>query len=628
MAIPNPNTFTNTRIPNSVCPVYNNSVNRKRYSLRRLTDTANPEDYIEIGIRKRYHQYEKSKFRSGLTPGDNGYLNAGGHWATSTDATSRFSLGSPFEWWDGYVIYCYDPINGSGSGLDGLEIYVVNDLPNLVSMTERLIATQSSPYIMQRPFAFPGGSTYSGLFTNDPYVSSNYYVKTPSSPSFNFVNGNNYSIKSLVYILDFSREMTIVSRHTDGGQCDFEIFIISDTSISVTINNYVSFFTVTALPQNSWLEIGAQFYGSPTYSTLNLRVGSTIYNGTTYGSTITNSSIDVVVGCSTWNNPNNYFNGYIDDVSLLNNTTPSLPFGLDFENFANDKKSFTDLTGKVFTIYPDPTLNSWNEYQCLKNLTRNEFLCVNTHYPDITLNPSIPTTGSDEFTENLMLLIDFGFIPCYPRGGDKAYDISGNQQHTMTMHDYVTYKGASVSNCGGGALEFITTGSNHPFGQIDYRPELNDVTNGITINIWIKLYNLSSGPPQYIIRSYDNTISTGYSILEMGGYFVFAYGDGSTENFLTSTYPLSTGVWYNVMFSFVPGGASIIVSDNSSFDLSEDIFAMPGNPIVSNTTSIFTMGAGFNGLISLVSIYNTQLGKQMENLWPAYTGTYPNRYDF
>lgn len=640
----NPKSLTNTRIPNTIFPMgsnYTNGHNRDFYCLRRVNG-ENRVDYLGSGIKKKFYQYDKRRVYNGLTPGDNGYLNDGGDWSVASDATSRFYLGSPFEWWDDYVIYCYDPHDGNpDSGYDDVEIYTANNLSSLISISEKLTTvTGTMSYIMPN---VPGltvsyspqiGGGYSILenYGHSGKFTDNHYLRTDYIPQFNLSAGSgDYYTAIDFYAFDFNNPMTLISKKEDGNHCDFEITIESSTSVSYNINGDTVTYNVATMSANSWYNLFIKTYvanfGGGSQPSLSIYDYSSIVNIiSTTGSIvnpITSNAFDLTIGCSSWNNPSKFFNGYLENFYFSGNSGGSAISLLNFEDFSSDFKYFTDQTGKVFTVYPEP-YEVITEYDCLSALTKQEFLCVNTNYPDISPRPNERIYWEvDEFVSNLVLLIDFGFIPSYPRGGSYSYDISGNINHTMNLVDSsggsYSYIGASMSNSGGGSLQLF----GNSYGTVGISPDLN-TTEG-TISIWVRLNVISTGYPQDIVNNYDPGNKSGYKIIEQYGKFSFLYGDGYNDNNLQSNFDLSIDTWYNVVCVFNPGAVAIYVSDATNFQISGD-GAVIEFPIVSNTTTQFQIGKGFDGQISLVSFYNIEMGKQIYDLWSAYTGTYPNRY--
>ena len=92
----NPNTITRTRIPSAVASDELLAIGERKL-LRRVVSTV-PSTFV-FGPCKGY-QYDPigDKFRSSITPGDNGERNDGGKRSTSATAPSRFYLtGSKFE---------------------------------------------------------------------------------------------------------------------------------------------------------------------------------------------------------------------------------------------------------------------------------------------------------------------------------------------------------------------------------------------------------------------------------------------------------------------------------------------------------------------------------------------------
>jgi hypothetical protein len=611
-----PKILTNTRIPNAVRTLNSSPAgeNKKSACLRK-THADNKINFLEFGIKNRY-QYDRTTFFSGITPGDNGYLNDGGIWSTSADSTSRFYLNSPFEWWDSYVIYC----NQVGS-LDGIEIYIASDLPSLNSITNTLIGSTVN-YVMQH---IPGHQGSSGTAGGE-FIES-HYLRTPSS-NFNLTTSHDYKFLISFYAFDFSHPMTLFSKRTSGGQCDFEVTIQNDTTILYTIDNQVLTYNIATMSANTWYDIDIKTYvqafgGGALKPKINLRqtaYGSPLVEYLTTSSltnTTVTSSIDVTLGCSSWNSPSNFFNGYLDEFYFIEDFT-NLSY-LNFNNFAGDSKSFTDAYGKIFTVYPDPT--DLTEHGCLESLNTLDFLCVNTHYPDITVS----TAGGTEFTDNLQLILDFGFIPSYPRGGNKVCDLSGLKDHTMTLFGpSYSYISGSVSNSGGGAIELL--GSS--YGSIPWLAVLND--NEILISVWVKIYNTSLPDYQNIVCSYDFDHHSGYILAYTGGNFTLIVGNGTTETTVSTDVLISSDTWYNVVCVLNGGEFDIFLSDNSTLGLSKssgsgDYNINTSNDFIIGGTVSYDVGSEFNGQISLVSVYNSAK-VDIPSLWKSYTGTFPNRY--
>ena len=129
----------------------------------------------------------------------------------------------------------------------------------------------------------------------------------------------------------------------------------------------------------------------------------------------------------------------------------------------NDSDELIDLTNKLLNI------STTDEVGALSAIANSaEFLCTNTHYPNIPLHDYVGINGA---TYSLRLLLDFGFIPSYPKGGTYSYDISNKDHHTMilTSTSNIIYEAGTASglNCLGGCLKFNNLGS-LDYGYIPY----------------------------------------------------------------------------------------------------------------------------------------------------------------
>ena len=306
---------------------------------------------------------------------------------------------------------------------------------------------------------FSQNNDYSALFSTSNYFSQNFYLVSDTFYSeFNFNDGEEYIFNILFNATNFNNPMTIVNR-SDINQTDFEITIIDQDNIQVIINNTPIVFTTgggspwsSNLITNTWTNLKVTFTSASNVGIVIVQL-KLVFAGQTFTMTASTQNTSVIsnnlffIGCQPFNgislSPFNFFDGYIDYVTFTKNSpTPSATIiDLRFDNFSDDKKSFTDNIGKVFIIKPDP-LFPLDEYKCLSLSSRPDFLCVNTHYPNIIGDKS-------KFENNLQLLIDFGFIPSYPRGGNAAYDLSGNLNTKMDLsnveyqHQYFCYNGGT-----------------------------------------------------------------------------------------------------------------------------------------------------------------------------------------
>lgn len=204
------------------------------------------------------------------------------------------------------------------NGVDGS--YIFNDS----STYKNSIILGGLPTISTTQSKFDGSSGY--------FNGSNY-LKIPYSSQFD-LSGGDFTIEAWFYCSSFSGNQILISKDTSGSSFDWCMLIFSGgTQIAIYTNKTNSNLTVTvpAMSTNQWYHIAIVRYGGT----------NTIYlDGTSYGSNamaITNDGTTgtyFTIGCASWNNPNAFANGYIDELRIskgiahytANFTPPTLPF--------------------------------------------------------------------------------------------------------------------------------------------------------------------------------------------------------------------------------------------------------------------------------------------------------------
>ena len=293
---------------------------------------------------------------------------------------------------------------------------------------------------------------------------------------------------------------------------------------------------------------------------------------------------------------------------------------------ASDLQELIKVTKSLGLV--SATASGLTEYDCLSSLITHNTVCVNTHYPDITLDTSkLVQPQFDPYVNNLRLLLDFGYIPSYPRGGSASYNISDNPNSIMRfIGSSYSYMSATNSNSGGGAVEIMY----ETYGEIPYNSNLNNHEG--TIDVWLRIMTFSTpGNNNYILNSYDFDNHSGYAILEKDQRFTLLTGDGNTENYLpATTIQIMPEVWYNVSCTYDGVVNTLIVSNATTYNL---------NGLNAHTASVATFSRngtqslklGYGGSriqIGSVIYYNKNIKDKVQNLWKAYTNTLPNRYLF
>jgi hypothetical protein len=300
---------------------------------------------------------------------------------------------------------------------------------------------------------------------------------------------------------------------------------------------------------------------------------------------------------------------------------------------ANDSTELTNLTNNLI-----PAAGAANEKDALLAIADQDgILCVNTNYPNIPLHDFVGLNGA---TYSLKLLLDFGFIPSYPRGGTYSYDMSNNSGHNMTFTSTsnIVYEPESTSslNCLGGCLKFTNNTSND-YGYISSPTDL--YTKNTTINVWFRVNDTSSN--RCLIDTSNGYISgpggAGYQIWVTGNAVAVAVITTMTTHSWTSSSIITAGEWYNVTLTIStdPGNTStsfsVVISDSVSYMIDANAPAVLPGGMPSNTNDFLLgikggspLGNPFNSRVSVVSVYEGALSSsELESLWAAYAQCTP-----
>jgi len=214
--------------------------------------------------------------------------------------------------------------------------------------------------------------------------------------------------------------------------------------------------------------------------------------------------------------------------------------------------------------------------------TQSDMMCTNINYEPIVTN-------------GLILNLDAGFIPSYPRTGTIWYDIS-NGNNNATMYNGLTYNS-------GGWMDFDGADD---YCQINYNSNnMTDWSTGQTISIWM-YHNISTGR-----RNPWNQAYGGYGTWthEQGGAMNYYYGNGGgntnpytalgSDNVPTNSWQhmcvtrtTSTVTWYR-------NGVNVASHGNT------------WGPLAATTSNI-TIGYGYTGVywqgrMAIIQAYNRGL---------------------
>jgi hypothetical protein len=364
---------------------------------------------------------------------------------------------------------------------------------------------------------------------------------------------------------------------------------------------------------------GHQYYLNPTDDNFSWRAGLTpgdngyLNDGTSPGNTSADSPSRYTVSSFEW------WDDYV--IYCMGGDTTG-PNGNDlleiFVASGTGTQSLCDIVGKLTGVMGNATIS-----EALTTISgQDDLLCVNTHYPNIPIHNIVNYPVG---YYKLKLLIDFGFIPCFPRGGIKAYDISGSLNNSMVFTSNVVWV-PKASNSAGGCIKFNGSDS----GSIALNSVLNNfsVNDGFTINTWVKVDALPLAS-EVIIDNRDTGNNTGYALgITSAGLFRFYVGNGTNYDNVITTNGILPNRWYNVVCRYAYDSESSkleIILSEPTLGFSYNYVSNVGSGYSPNTTRPFILGRsqagtnGFNGYISLVSVYDGSLDeKSCIELYKAY----------
>jgi len=254
------------------------------------------------------------------------------------------------------------------------------------------------------------------------------------------------------------------------------------------------------------------------------------------------------------------------------------PGGLSYHNAPTDAEliSFTNnLAGESYT-----TVN-----ECLVYYAgQSDKVCLNRDYEGIV-------------TDGLVLNLDAGFTPSYPRSGTTWYDVSGTNNGTLT-------NGPTFNSDNGGSIVF---------DEVDDKVQSNsiDVGNNFTIGIWCKPTTANRQTMVANGYTYDNN-------RDKDEGFLFNIGNAGTDMFISlgrdlygrisPTGLISANTWFYACASY--NGSTINLYFNGT-SVGGNFF---GSPISINYNfAPFFLGGWnypgdwFGGNISITQLYNRAL---------------------
>ena len=215
-------------------------------------------------------------------------------------------------------------------------------------------------------------------------------------------------------------------------------------------------------------------------------------------------------------------------------------------------------------------------------------------------------------TNGLVLNLDAGFVPSYPRNGTSWCDSS------PSGYNSTLYYGPTYDSANGGAIVF--DGSNDVC-QVPYYVPTN---SSFTVSIWMQNYSNNNG--QYVSQLNDSVAWDGFAIYNNGSGVRFALLKdyySAIHLFLDSGSSIALNTWYNIVclynqtqgIIYINGSLSNSASYTGGFDATSY-----WNLGVGNRT---TEGAPMNGKIASVQIYNRALSaSEVLSNWNAMKGRF------
>jgi hypothetical protein len=258
--------------------------------------------------------------------------------------------------------------------------------------------------------------------------------------------------------------------------------------------------------------------------------------------------------------------------------------------------------------------------QCLEYYVgQNDKVVVNRDYPPVVTN-------------GLVLYLDAGFTPSYPRSTTTWTDLSGKANNCTLVN------GPTYSTSQGGGIKFDATDD---YATIPDSSSI-DLTS-LTISLWFNrgdILALAAGDQQNLFIK-GNTQAAGgdqfcpkVSLFGPTGGGEYSFDGGSLGGGFGSIVPpsqvLFANQWYNLVFTHVSTNAPIPYLNGVK--QTNWTVTNASNPLVPNTwratisgdvERAVTKAATFNGIMSIVQLYNRALSEtEVLQNWNALKGRF------
>jgi len=166
-------------------------------------------------------------------------------------------------------------------------------------------------------------------------------------------------------------------------------------------------------------------------------------------------------------------------------------------------------------------------YDALNYLNgQSNILVTNIDYPNIV-------------TDGLILNLDPGYLPSYPRTGSTFYDLSQNQNNNTVLDPAVITWSSGATN--GGVFNF----SKQTGKQITGGTENNLTTTGVTLSAWVNFSAQTNTINRFI--TIDSEIA---QIRRNGASLESVFNAGGSLKTFAGTQSFTNGTWYNVVCTY------------------------------------------------------------------------------
>ena len=263
---------------------------------------------------------------------------------------------------------------------------------------------------------FDGNGDYLLLEDNDAFVFNDDFEDYPSIP---------FTIEAWVYPLSLTSQSIFVSKDTYGSNYSWGISLFNDKIGVYThdINGDWQFEAAAAVLTNTWQHVALSMDGTTQRLFLNGQLIGT------KNAPITNKSSKITIGCAGWNNPNSFYNGYIDDLRITKGiaryTSNFVPRSI-LPN--NDKLKLINGRGVI--------QNSTYIRDTVLPILRSSITNFYNHSYDSNVNNSINDGGFDMYD---------GGNRVYLNGVQQSYNTESADTFCYTSYPFI-YKTTQTSN--------------------------------------------------------------------------------------------------------------------------------------------------------------------------------------